>query len=436
MTIPFQANDFGVVAVLPSGQVDFFDPAVIPMIEAVNAGQMEFRPELFTSNVIDPVVDLSGFHLAAPAIAFVEVTNLCNLRCKHCYVSSGYKRPDEMATDLILRTLDELAAAGVLQIFLTGGELFAHRDAVRIISHARSKPFITQIFTNGLLITEEKLAQLPPGTSFNISFDTADPERTIRGGMDFPKLRACFESMKKHGHIFRTALSVHRTNIHDALEIFEWCAENGYPRPQWLETHPLGRALLHPDILLQPEQVDEVFEVYKKCMDVFTPVPEDAPLPSTGREKSAAIKSMDLIKFAARLEMASGQEKCARSTAYVNAAGDVYPCSNCQSAQMFRGGNLKEQSFKEIWEEGFDAFRSITFEQYEVCHQCPVAQANVWCQFRCPPLAMNVSQDILGCGATEYLRLFMVKAHQYWEQRRRDGTRLSLVAPKRPSYVQ
>src|SRR5262249_46771329 len=136
-----------------------------------------------------PRVDLDGFHLAAPAIAFVEVTNRCNLRCKHCYVSSGVARPNEMPTEMILRTLDELGEMGALQVFLTGGELFSHRDAVTIINHARTKPFITQIVTNGTLLTEEKLAAITPRTSFFISFDTADPERTIRGGMDFPMLR-------------------------------------------------------------------------------------------------------------------------------------------------------------------------------------------------------------------------------------------------------
>src|SRR5206468_1496550 len=217
----------------------------------------------------DPLVEMEGFHLSAPVNAFLEITNRCNLRCKHCYVSSGIARPDEMPTDQILRTLDDLEEMGTLGVFLTGGEVFSHRDAVKIIRHAKSKPYAVDIFTNGLLITEEKLAQLPPGTSFAISFDTADPERTVRGGMDYPKLRRCFEMMAKYGHVVRTAVSAHRNNVQDILGIFQWCLDNGYPRPQWLETHPLGRALLHPDILLQPEQVDEVFDVYKRSMELY-----------------------------------------------------------------------------------------------------------------------------------------------------------------------
>jgi radical SAM protein with 4Fe4S-binding SPASM domain len=429
MKIPYQVNDGAILAVLPNGQVEFLEHRVRGVIEAINQGlipweSVDFRPFIVRS----PAVQLENFHLTAPAIVFVETTNLCNLRCKHCYVSSGYRRPNEMPTEVLLRVLDELAEMGVLQIFLTGGELFAHKDAVRIIQHALTKPFVTQIFTNATLITEEKLAQLPPGTSFNVSFDTADPVRTVRGGMDFPKLRQVFEWMKKYGHVFRTAISVHRYNIKDAPEIFRWCLENGYPRPQWLETHPLGRTLLHPDILIQPEQVAEVFEAYTQCMDLYSEPPGDEYwAPEQGPNGRVPIYSIDTIRFAVRLEYATGQEKCGRSLAYINAAGDVYPCSNCQSAYMYRAGNVRERSFREIWEHGFQDWRRITFADFAVCRECPVQQASIWCQFRCPPLSRNLNGTETGCGATEYLRRFMLLTDAYWKEHARQGKRLVLT---------
>jgi radical SAM protein with 4Fe4S-binding SPASM domain len=427
MYIPFQYNAGQILAVLPRGDVKFLQPAARSLIDAVNDGSVPPLSADFSPYVImDPLVQINGFHLAAPANVFLEITNRCNLRCKHCYAWSGVARPDEMPTEMILRTLDELGEMGTLGIFLTGGEVFSHRDAVTIIRHAKSKPYAVDIFTNGLLITEEKLAQLPPGTSFAISFDTADPERTVRGGMDFPKLRRCFELMAKHGHVVRTAVSVHRNNVRDVLEIYRWCLENGYPRPQWLETHPLGRALLHPDILLQPSQVDEVFEVYRECMELYA-TPADVQV-VMGPSDRKGMMSVDTVRFTVELERATGQEKCGRSVAYINAAGEVYPCTNCQSAMLYRAGNLRQQSFREIWEHGFDAFRRIQFSDFKDCATCPVAAVDPWCQFRCPPLATNLTRDPLGCGATEYLRLFMVKAQDYWQDFSRQGKKLALNA--------
>ncbi|MGW0911395.1 radical SAM/SPASM domain-containing protein [Streptomyces sp. NPDC002784] len=429
--IPFQVNEGGLVALLPNGHVEFLADSARPLILRHNAGRPVSAAELMTHTLSDPLVTLDRFHLSAPAIAFVETTNLCNLRCKHCYADSALKRPDEMSTPRIKALLDEFAELGVLQVFLTGGEIFSHRDAVEIIRYARTKPFSTQIFTNGLLITEERLAAIPPGQSFFISFDTADPERTVRGRMDFPKLQNAFEMMRRHGHVFRTAISVHRNNIQDAEEIFEWCAERGYPRPQWLETHPVGRALLHPDMLLRPEDVDEVFEVYRRCMERYSSgpdiEPENAAGTAPGGRAADEIRGVDTIQFCQRLERAVGQEKCGRSVVYVNSRGDVYPCSNCMSGQLHRAGNLAERSFADIWETGFDAFRDIRFSDHTVCGSCPVAAEDLWCQFRCPPLARNLTGDPTGCGATEYLQEFMLRAGRYWRERKRRDVRLTLT---------
>lgn len=424
--IPYQSNEGGLVAVLPNGKVHFLKNEIKDMLDEINSGIRKSSSIKFNDYIInDPLVDLDRFHLSAPAVGFIETTNLCNLRCKHCYANSGYKRPNEISTDLIKKTIDQLADAGVLQLFLSGGEIFAHPDAVEIINYAKTKPFYTQVFTNGTLITEKKIAALSPNTSFFISFDTADPTRTIRGGMDFPKLKEKFELMKKYGHAFRTAISVHRYNLKDAEEIFQWCIDNGYPRPQWLETHPIGRALLHPDILLQPEHIKESIEIYKRCMDKFSRAEYEKPVDGEASE-STRMFSLETIKFCQKLERATKQEKCGRSIVYINSAGDVFPCSNCMSNGDFKAGNLRENSFKEIWENGFNEFRDIKFDDFKDCNSCPVFEEDIWCQFRCPPLAKNVSKNKLGCGATEYLKIFMLESNKYWKKRIKEGISLEL----------
>jgi AdoMet-dependent heme synthase len=429
--IAFQKNLGGLVALLPNGRVCFLHSAAEELLTAINSGSTQFSAEIMEDYVLDsPYVDLDRFHLSAPAIAFIETTNLCNLKCTHCYAKSGNKRENELETTKILALIDELASIGVLQVFLTGGELFAHRDAVEIVKHARTKPFSTQIFSNGLLITESILSQIPPGQSFFISFDTAVPERTVRGKMDFPRLRNCFELMQKYGHVFRTAVSVHSHNIHDVEGIFDWCASNGYPRPQWLETHPIGRALINPHILLDKDRVDEVFDVYVRCMDRFQkqPLEDDSSAEAMKHESAPQIRGVDTIKFCQQLERATGQEKCGRSVAYIDSSGNVYPCSNCMSNEIYKAGNITEASFQDIWNTGLDEFRSKLFSDHPDCQTCPVQMGEVWCQFRCPPLAANVSGHELGCGATDYLRLFMLKANHYWNARRAGGYKLKLIA--------
>ena len=115
-----------------------------------------------------------------------------------------------------------------------------------------------------------------------------------------------------------------------------------------------------------------------------------------------------------------------RSTVYVRSDGIAFPCSNCMSNKAFGGWSVREHPFEDVWEGGFDAIRSFSFADFALCKLCPVENAGVWCQFRCPPLSQNVTGINNGCGATEYLRMFMLKAHAFWENRRSEGIRLRL----------
>ena len=97
-----------------------------------------------------------------------EITCRCNLRCVMCYTDC-FNRPDmirqELATDEILRIMDELAEAGCVELALTGGEPLARPDFFEIYEHAKARGFLVTLLTNGTLITEEiadRLAALPP----------------------------------------------------------------------------------------------------------------------------------------------------------------------------------------------------------------------------------------------------------------------------------
>jgi len=381
--IPYQVNDPYIVALLPEGNVEFLHPSAKEVIDKYNSLQLDeeidFEPYIQRS----PFVKLDSFHLSAPAIAFIEITNLCNLNCTHCYADSGKKRSNELSTDQILKLIDDFADMGVLQLFLTGGEVFTHPDAIEIINHARTKPFSTQIFTNGLL---------------------------------------AFELVEKYGHVLRTAVSVHNQNIDDVEEIFEWTKINGFPRPQWLETHPIGRALFNPHIIITKEKIDKVFDIYKRCMDRYHIKPTQ-----DSESGNPRIRSVRTIKFCQQLENATQQEKCGRSVVYVNSQGVVYPCSNCMSNKIYTAGNITKKTFKEIWNEGFSEFRKITFNDFDKCNSCAVHQEGIWCQFRCPPLSVNNTGNELECGATEYLQLFMLKSNQYWKEKKSKGFELSIV---------
>lgn len=136
----------------------------------------------------------------APTIGQFELTTRCNLRCKMCYVcqsatNQAIKSRERTAGEWI-RLAEEARDAGLINLLLTGGEVFLREDFLQIYHGISRMGILTEIYTNGTLITPEiarELGNNPPlkveVTLYGASPDTyrkvcgcADGfERTLRG---------------------------------------------------------------------------------------------------------------------------------------------------------------------------------------------------------------------------------------------------------------
>ena len=110
-----------------------------------------------------------------------ELTYRCNQRCSHCYLDvlePGAPVPEELSTQECLGIIDQIAAAGALNLTLSGGELLVRKDWLEIARYARSKRLLLRLFTNGILIRPklaEQIAGLHP-FAVEISLYGAQPE--------------------------------------------------------------------------------------------------------------------------------------------------------------------------------------------------------------------------------------------------------------------
>lgn len=118
--------------------------------------------------------------------AFWEVTNRCNEKCVHCFnpgaphaeEERSKRDTNELSTAEGLKLILEFHEAGAYRLILSGGEVFLRRDIFELIAYARSLRMQVHIFTNGIILTDEKLqklAQLYP-ESVSISIYSATPE--------------------------------------------------------------------------------------------------------------------------------------------------------------------------------------------------------------------------------------------------------------------
>jgi radical SAM protein with 4Fe4S-binding SPASM domain len=103
-----------------------------------------------------------------PLKAMFELSYRCNLRCRHCYLLSssaqmGTNQDDaqkELNTQEVFIILEQLAAAGCLNLGFTGGEPFLRKDFFEILEYAKDLGFNIIVFTNATLITPQKANRL------------------------------------------------------------------------------------------------------------------------------------------------------------------------------------------------------------------------------------------------------------------------------------
>ena len=110
--------------------------------------------------------------------AWIEITQNCNLVCRHCYeVSSRKTCKPEMSFDDFTFIVDELEKYGVMGIQLVGGEPLVHSRIREMIDYVAGKFSYIEIYTNGTLLTEELLNQIADhGITIALSYYSEDPE--------------------------------------------------------------------------------------------------------------------------------------------------------------------------------------------------------------------------------------------------------------------
>jgi uncharacterized Fe-S cluster-containing radical SAM superfamily protein len=86
---------------------------------------------------------------------------LCNLRCTHCFVSSGPGDDHHalMSRDVVRRHVAEGVALGVKEFYFTGGEPFVHPAMLEIVADTLAHGPVT-VLTNGTLFTVPRAAAL------------------------------------------------------------------------------------------------------------------------------------------------------------------------------------------------------------------------------------------------------------------------------------
>lgn len=89
---------------------------------------------------------------------WIEITNMCNLKCVHCYDEAMCSLGKIMPLHDFKHIVDELVNYGIKKLQIIGGEPFILKDGIiDYLDYCIGKFEYIEIFTNGTLITDENL---------------------------------------------------------------------------------------------------------------------------------------------------------------------------------------------------------------------------------------------------------------------------------------
>ncbi|MEQ9455388.1 MAG: radical SAM protein [Phycisphaeraceae bacterium] len=127
----------------------------------------------------------------SPVVAFYEVTQACNLTCRHCRACAQvHAHPEELSTDTALALLDDLASFETPpMVVFTGGDPMRRADLPQLVRHATSLRLRTSAALSATpRVKPDRLAELRDTglTTIAVSVDGVD-EPTHRALRQVPK---------------------------------------------------------------------------------------------------------------------------------------------------------------------------------------------------------------------------------------------------------
>lgn len=304
-----------------------------------------------------------------------HVTNSCEQRCMHCYISKNELTKGELGFEEllgILRGIHSTVTKGFkrkLQINFSGGDPLLREDFFELLYEAKKLSVEISILGNPHLITDgmaKTLHALNLG-AYQVSIDgLRETHDTIREKGSFDKTIAAIHTLTKHGVPAHVMTTIGRYNADQLLDIVTLCAENKVRLFGFDFFIPNGKGDF--DQLLTPQETRSLMYRYRERVAQLsktypTKFVEKSNL-WTLLDKDLGIESALIARSATSRKINAG---CAvgMSSISILPDGTVYPCRRLP----IEIGKFPEQTLEEIFfGEGMEALRED--EKIEKCGEC------------------------------------------------------------------
>jgi heme b synthase len=316
-----------------------------------------------------------------------ELTRSCNLACIHCR-AAAQDRPyeGELTTAECKRVMDEIAEVGKPIVILTGGEPLLRPDVFELASYGNAKDFRMTLATNGTLLSPEIVQKMIDSgiQRISISLDGA----TAESHDSFRKMPGAFKgalhgiSMARNAGLdFQVNTTITHVNIEEFPKVHEMVVSLGAAAHHIFMLVPMGRGKDLAEAAISAEKYEKTLHWFYEQKDKVSLQLKATCAPHYYRimrqRAKEEGKKIDFQTFG----LDATTRGCLGGTSFVfiSHVGQMQPCGYLE----VDAGNVRDKSFKEIW-EGSKVFQDLrNLKKYEgKCGKCEYIRVCGGCRAR------------------------------------------------------
>jgi len=352
----------------------------------------------------------------APRYALIEITHQCNLQCAFCYAESVPVKPEQefLSAREWTGIFKRLAAGGIEQVCITGGEPLARVDSVDILRAARREFPSIALSTNGTLIHGElaqELVALTDAVTISVDSGAPGPHDRLRGAGSHAAAIEAVRALTKAGHprvdviSSRTRMN-NEESLYDVADLALACQAHGTFYCYFV---PSGRARGSAERFeLSPRELIDLW-----CRSLRPHIEElgDRGSPPMGADTT----------YEPRFQVTAAGCGALVGGVVIGPSGDVYPCSHLKGGP-FRFGCIADPAvaLEDLLQSNPGATSAILDRVVDAVPGCRDCQVRYFCHGGCMARAWLANGDLY---STDPLcpDLYANERAKLWSYRRRDA---------------
>lgn len=306
--------------------------------------------------------------------AYIELTSKCNLKCSHCYNSSGGS--NVLSVERVKEIIDDLEKLKCNFIIFSGGEPLTYNNLENVISYAKLKHKV-RIVTNGTLVNEENINSiLNKVDEVQVSLDGTDSIENdfIRGKGNYKITKNSIQLMKRNNIRVIVHCVLIKSQFNNLETFVKSLEELGVDEIDFALVNYIGRANENKDKLVFD------YNDYKLFHEKLSVI------------KSKVIKIQEPSLFYGECPVINHIFNIR-----IDYNGNVFPCQRFNSNKLFSIGNINNTSLKTIimLNEEVDNLIELMKLSQKYIKKCKNCIYDLLCEKPCPA-------DIINSGIFNY----------------------------------